>query len=48
MSYAVLMVFVEPEGTPEPWVRVAASLADKFGATLIGICCRRYSNACTG
>jgi nucleotide-binding universal stress UspA family protein len=31
------MVFVELEGTPEPCVRVAASLAGKFGATLIGI-----------
>ena len=37
MSYVVLTVFVEPEGTPEPCVRVAAKLADKFGAALIGV-----------
>jgi hypothetical protein len=37
MSYAVLMVFVELDGTAKPRVRVAASLADKFGATLIGL-----------
>ena len=37
MSYVVLMVFVEPEGTSESCVRLAARLADKFGATLIGI-----------
>jgi nucleotide-binding universal stress UspA family protein len=38
MSFAVVMVFVEPNGTPGPRVRVAASVADKFGATLIGVC----------
>jgi nucleotide-binding universal stress UspA family protein len=37
MSYAVLMVFVEPEGGSEPCVRMAANLAGRFGATLIGI-----------
>ena len=37
MPYAVLMVFVEPEGTPEACACVAASLAGKFGATLIGV-----------
>ena len=37
MSYAALIVFVEPDGTPELRVRLAASLADKFRATLIGI-----------
>jgi nucleotide-binding universal stress UspA family protein len=37
MSYAALIVFVEPDGTPERRVRLAASLADKFRATLIGI-----------
>jgi nucleotide-binding universal stress UspA family protein len=31
------MVFVDPEGAPEACVRVAASLAGKFGATLIGV-----------
>jgi hypothetical protein len=37
MSYAALIVFVEPDGTPELRVQLAASLADKFRATLIGI-----------
>jgi nucleotide-binding universal stress UspA family protein len=37
MSYVVLIVFVEPDDTPELRVRLAASLADKFRATLIGI-----------
>jgi len=37
MSYAVFMVFVELDGTPKPRVRLAASLADRFGATLIGL-----------
>jgi nucleotide-binding universal stress UspA family protein len=37
MSYAALIVFVEPDGTPELRVWLAASLADKFRATLIGI-----------
>jgi nucleotide-binding universal stress UspA family protein len=31
------MVQVEADGTPEPRVRLAASLADKFSATLIGL-----------
>jgi nucleotide-binding universal stress UspA family protein len=37
MSNAVLMVFVESEGASELCVRVAAKLADKFGAALIGV-----------
>ena len=40
MSYAVLMVYIEPDGTPEPRVRLAASLADKFSAALIGLSAR--------
>lgn len=37
MSYATLMVYVDAEGTPENRVRIAAGLADKFNATLIGL-----------
>lgn len=37
MSYAVLMVYVDAGGTPEHRVRLAAGLADKFSATLIGL-----------
>lgn len=37
MPYAVLMVYVEAGGTPERRVRLAASLADRFHATLIGL-----------
>ena len=37
MSYAVLMAYVEADGMPEQRVRLAASLADKFNATLIGL-----------
>lgn len=37
MSYAVLMAYVEADRVPENRVRLAASLADKFGATLIGM-----------
>lgn len=37
MSYAAVMVYVEADGKPEPRVRLAASLADKFHATLIGL-----------
>jgi nucleotide-binding universal stress UspA family protein len=37
MSYASVMVYVEADGTPEPRVRLAASLADKFNAMLIGL-----------
>jgi nucleotide-binding universal stress UspA family protein len=37
MSYAVLMVYVEADSKPEHLVRLAASLADKFNATLIGL-----------
>jgi len=40
MSYAVLMVYVEPDGTTEARVRLAADLADKFSATLIGLSAR--------
>ena len=40
MSYAVLMVYVEPDGTPEARVRLAAALADKFAAKLIGLSAR--------
>jgi nucleotide-binding universal stress UspA family protein len=37
MSYASLMVYVEADETPDQSVRLAASLADKFAATLIGL-----------
>jgi len=37
MSYASLMVYVEADATPERRVRLAASLADKFAAMLIGV-----------
>jgi nucleotide-binding universal stress UspA family protein len=37
MSYASIMVYVEADATPEPRVRLAASLADKFAASLIGV-----------
>jgi nucleotide-binding universal stress UspA family protein len=37
MSYASLMVYVEADATPEQRVRLAASLADRFSATLIGM-----------
>jgi nucleotide-binding universal stress UspA family protein len=37
MSYATVMTYVDAEGTPEARIRVSASLAQKFGATLIGL-----------
>jgi nucleotide-binding universal stress UspA family protein len=37
MSYSSLMVYVEADAMPEQRVRLAASLADKFYATLIGL-----------
>jgi nucleotide-binding universal stress UspA family protein len=37
MSYASLMTYVEADAAPEQRVRLAASLADKFNATLIGL-----------
>jgi nucleotide-binding universal stress UspA family protein len=37
MSYATIMVYVEADGSPEARVRLAASLANRFGATLIGL-----------
>ena len=37
MSYASLMVYVEADPTPKQRVRLAASLADRFGAMLIGV-----------
>jgi nucleotide-binding universal stress UspA family protein len=37
MSYAVVMAFVEANSKPDQRVRLAASLADKFNATLIGL-----------
>jgi hypothetical protein len=37
MSYAVLMAYVDADGMPEQRVRLAASLADKFNAILIGL-----------
>lgn len=37
MSYAAVMVYVEADGKPERRVRLAASLADRFQATLIGL-----------
>jgi nucleotide-binding universal stress UspA family protein len=40
MSYAALMVYVDADGTPEQRVRIAADLAAKFDAALIGITAR--------
>jgi hypothetical protein len=37
MTYAAVMVYLEADGTPEPRVRLAASLADKFNSMLIGM-----------
>jgi nucleotide-binding universal stress UspA family protein len=37
MSYAVLMCYIEAGGQPEHRVRLAAGLAGKFNATLIGL-----------
>ena len=37
MSYASLMVYVEADAIPEQRVRLAANLADKFAAMLIGV-----------
>ena len=37
MSYAGIMVYVEADDTPDQRVRLAANLADKFAATLIGL-----------
>jgi hypothetical protein len=37
MSYATVMVNVDADGAPEQRVRLAAGLADKFNATLIGL-----------
>jgi nucleotide-binding universal stress UspA family protein len=36
MSYTTLLVYVEAERAPEQRLRLAASMADKFAATLIG------------
>jgi nucleotide-binding universal stress UspA family protein len=36
MSYATLMVYINAGNEPEAMVRMAAGLADRFGATLIG------------
>ena len=40
MSYAALMVYVDADGIPEQRVRIAADLAAKFDAALIGISAR--------
>ena len=37
MSYAGIMVYVEADDTSDQRVRLAASLADKFATTLIGL-----------
>ena len=37
MSYAVVMAYVDANSMPEQRVRLAASLAEKFNATLIGL-----------
>src|SRR5260370_40202471 len=37
MSYASVMVYVEADATPEQRVRLAASLADRFTAMMIGV-----------
>ena len=40
MSYASVMVYVAADATPEPLIRLGASLADKFNAVLIGLSAR--------
>jgi nucleotide-binding universal stress UspA family protein len=37
MSYASILVFIEADAMPEDRIRIAASLADRFDATLIGL-----------
>jgi hypothetical protein len=37
MSYAALMVYVDPDRVPEQLVRLAAHMVDKFNAALIGL-----------
>jgi nucleotide-binding universal stress UspA family protein len=37
MSYAALMVYVDPDRVPEQLIQLAAHLADKFNAALIGL-----------
>jgi len=37
MSYATLMVYVDAHGPSQQRIRLAASLADRFNATLIGV-----------
>ena len=37
MSYAALLVYLEADGIPEERVHLAATLADRFGARLIGL-----------
>ncbi len=48
MSYASLMVYVENDAIPEQRVRLAANLADKFTASLIGAVGPRHSTARRG
>ena len=48
MSYATIMVFVEADDTPRERVRIAADLARKFSATLIGISARAIRPPITG
>ena len=42
MTYAAFMVFIEPDTTPEPRVRLVAGLAARFGATMIGLSARPF------
>ena len=37
MSYAAALAYVDAKGLPEQRIRLAASLADKLNATLIGL-----------
>jgi hypothetical protein len=37
MSYATIMVYVDAEATSREQIEVAADLAQKFNATLIGV-----------
>jgi nucleotide-binding universal stress UspA family protein len=37
MTYAAIMVYVDPDGQPEKRVRLARDLADRFRAALIGL-----------
>jgi hypothetical protein len=47
MSYASVAVYIEADSAPEARVQLAAGLADKFGANLIGLSRQRSHRAMT-